>query len=699
MCKRIKFLCCVISAGFLLNCSGSLTPPELFAQGEKLLKENKRKEAFKYFKKAADNSPDSGRYFWATATVAPEQNTAFIYAKAAWEKGLKSKTVLMTLLKLSFNPDKSKKLEYALSLYKELPDRSRDLEFKGDLYFQFAEFDSAIGIWKKLASTSPSADLYEKIATALVNKGESERAMTLLQDCRSKSLLNATGYIQLATLLALQYKYKEVDELFAEIQKTNDYTRPVILEHASFLLAQERYEDALSLINQIKQDSSTDMSVVNHRARIIKGFIYLSQGSAEKLDALISSLPSQNAAIEKEKEFYEALKLVMNHDSSAFIKLNNIRKELPSNPIVNLCCAREIARLGNFPKAIELYTLLPGAYLSSPRITIEYAMALAKTGKDDDALRRVSFMHENGAFTKQSLELFRDLTFKKKLFDKSNGAQQLLEKNFGNDISVKYDGILLAMKNGKIDSAYTLASRLAIQYPKESQFEITRLSILYLKKEYKKLIQAIPSSTAPVYKKKHFEAQAWGKLGDIPKAISAYEEAIKDKSVPQMLFELANLYSTNNNNSEASQLYKTLVEIPTEQLKLDSITNAILYNNYAWSLVESNSPNQETAIVMVKKAYAINADDPNIIDTYASILIKVKQFKECEKLLTSSKLTDTQSRLLYQLATVYEQFKETNKAVRYYQDAMKAMDSPNQLPFISSKEEIKKHIEVLINGK
>jgi predicted Zn-dependent protease len=360
-------------------------------------------------------------------------------------------------------------------------------------------------------------------------------------------------------------------------------------------------------------------------------------------------------------------------------------------------CARINVLNKRYDSALSYYTSLPGILQWSPRIITETATALSYAGKDDDAIQRVSLLHKHGIYTKQSLEIFRDIAFKMNLLEKSAAAQQLLEKKYGTDINIKWHRLLLALKEEKIESAETTVNELLQLAPGDERFITAKFSILFLKKEYDAIIDQLPSSGLSPEKIKPLEAMAWLKSGDTTKAITSLESGIAITNDIQLMTELAQLYIHTNKPDNAALVYKKIID-HTSSDKIDSIKTAAILNNYAWVLSTSEGNDLTTALDAARKAYDLAPDNIHILDTYASILLKSKKFKECISLLNKNKNTTAQGRLLCHLANAYEQASDLNKAIRYYEDAIKT-NGPDQLPLTMSKEMIQEHIKQLFSNK
>ena len=261
------------------------------------------------------------------------------------------------------------------------------------------------------------------------------------------------------------------------------YSNEVALEEAAFCYVSGKYEPAIKILSEYRKANKDQKDqLINHRARMNLAFIYAATKNIDSITLMSKEIPDSSPVKTMELKFYSLLKQGENSDPATILKtLDTIRKSLPPNPFIELYTARALLKSGDAAKAVEVYKRLPGIYLRSPGILTEYALALSRTGKSNEALVALSTMHRRGSFTKTSLELFRDLTFKQNLLDKSENAQKLLEKLYGNDARIRWNGATLALRSGKVDSAITLLKDLEKQFPNEPQFKTAQISALIIK--------------------------------------------------------------------------------------------------------------------------------------------------------------------------------------------------------------------------
>ncbi len=671
--KKSSLSLILMLSGLLISqCIKNLTEEEAFKKGTDYLKAGDTKAAYKYLKKASDKAPDNSFYHWAAAKAAPNRNLAFIHGQAAWDNGLKSFDVLLMLTNLSFRNTKEEKLSYALDLYNELPDSIRNEELRGALFERFNEFDSSIAIWKKIYKTSPTPELCNKIAMAYSKNNQPEKAGDFLQNCRKKKQLNSRGYLLLAYLYIFDYRFDKIDTLFNEARSYGLYTDNLQLEHAGFLILEGKLAAAESLLIPLAEpipDRKKDTLTL--RARILLGYLYRAQKEPEKINALAEKVPPKSS----EQLYYSALIKILLDSADALEKLKKARAELPDFPIIDLVYARENARGGNFTEAVNGYKKLPAIFRQSPVILIEYAVALTKAGNDTKALALINTLHRKKKFTKHSLELFRDITYRTKLIKESMAAQKLLEKKYKNDTRVQYTSAMLALQNGKIDKALTILKKLSEKYPDEPAFEIARIKAYLIKKEYNQVIDECRESKLELPVLCPLLAEAYIKLGKPEHAEKVFEKSLKQDEGIELMIAFAQFQTKHERYEKAVVIYEKILNTYKEKLGKDEKGHALMLNNYTWTLQQVPSFNKRKALSSIKTAYELYPENIHILDTYASTLIKSGKYRDCIKLLEERNETAKEPALLMHLATAYDKDGHSNKAVRAYQDILRNADS------------------------
>ena len=322
---------------------------------------------------------------------------------------------------------------------------------------------------------------------------------------------------------------------------------------------------------------------------------------------------------------------------SALQELDEIRKSVPGNPFIELYTARALLKSNQFDKSAEIYRRLPGIYLRSPGILTEYALVLSRSGKENEALVAISIMHKRKLFTRASLELFRDLTFRKNLLEKSENTQKLLEKLYDNDARIRFNGAIMALRTGKADSAITLLTDLEKQFPNEHHFRTTRISALIMKGDYTKALALCDSGKIPHEQIIPLKAQILKKLGKDTESLQLIETARKEKDNPYLSILHAEMLMQMDKNEDAARIYEDL--LASEKLDKEAgAQSAIIYNNMAWALLQTEKPDKKTIIKAAERAYQLIPSSANILDTYAEALIRFGQYGQCKRFLRTQKL-------------------------------------------------------------
>lgn len=684
---------------FIFQCTNRLTPVQAFEKGKLYLnKEHNIKMAYKYFKIAADKEPDNAAYQWAAARTALDRDKAYVHAKSAWENGFKDYAVLLLLVNTSINFDKPQRLGYALSLYKQLPDSLQSEEVKVDLFEKLEAFDSCLVIWKRVVVRNPTPLLCNKIAFAYGKLGKNELAYAFLLDCRKKNLLNSQGAIMLTQLLALEYDYAGIDKIVAEAKQKELYNDTMQLEYAGFMIIQNKFTEAENILTELLRSLKfTRQDFIHQQARVMLSYVYVSLNKREKIASLRESIgdTTTNPALQSERAFYTAILNLLSDSSNGFNQLKESREKLPPYPVVDILFARACAMKGDYDEAIATYKRLPDVVLRSPQLLVECARILAKNDKYDEALGLIDVMHMRKLYTRNSLELFRDITFKKKLFDKSMEAQKALESKFKDDAGIQYSSALLALKTGNKEKALQIMNELCRKYPQENRFETTRLSVYLLLGEYKKVVDECKDSKIDQYLLTSYIAQAYLGLGDSVKAEQIYEKSISHKKSLGLMLEYAQVLAYGGEYGKAKDVYKRVLTDFKDKVEKDTANIAFLYNNYAWVLLHGGAADKKDGLSYSQKAYKQNPKSLNIVDTYARALIENEKYKDCIKLLKEYDTTKKEAQLLYYLARAYENTKDINNAVRTYQDAYARADSSKAIGLEVSKGYLQKHIQEL----
>jgi predicted Zn-dependent protease len=675
-----------------------MSADECYQKGNELITEGEVNKAHKYFAAAAKKQPENARYHWAASRTTDNPNLALFHVKAAWENGMKTVPVLFAYTNASFFTDKKQRLEFALTHFRQLPDSLYTEKMRGSVYFRYEGYDSALAIWRRIFAKDPTPELASLIGNAYLNTYNFIEARDFLGQCRKNKLLNDKGYILLALAYASEYNDSEVHELYEEARRYGWYNDGVQLSHAEFLITRGKFEEAEEKLKPlVKAVKGKQDNMYNRRARMDLSFVYTTTDRPDKITSVASAIKGSSFLDTRERLFHSAAAAKTDTSEKIITSLQAVYETYSREPSVALLLARQHVLRNEFDSALKIYRSISLLFARSPVVITEIAATLALSGREDAALGAISTLHRHHIFTKKSLELFRDLTFKKQLFEKTAAAQKLLEKKYGSDISVRISGGLLAAQTGKLDSAISIFTHLARRFPSEERIEMLRIAMYYLKGDYSRVITECEQSTGSTAKLASLKARAYTKLGKTQQADAAYRATLENEKTPGLVIEYANFLIQNGKADEAAPLYEGLLSDIEDNKNIDSSVTAMLLNNFAWALLQNESFDKRHVVSTAQRAYELAPDNPHILDTYATALIKSGKYKKCITLLEKNKIVKTEPRLLFHLASAYEKIGDINLAVRTYQDAHSQTDSTSILKMGISKEQIETRIDQLVD--
>jgi predicted Zn-dependent protease len=687
----VLFIFCIGAGCNTVNCKN---PQDCYQQGVKLLETGKREQAYRFLAKAANDDPSNVMYQWAAARIAPNPKFALFHVKTAWDNGLRNREVFDAYLGLSRITEPTPSLLFALQLYRQLPDSVRTDEVRAGIYFSFKMYDSTIAIAKDIFDKKPAPATGNSLAKAYLAKGDNGKAKEFMLECQRLKLLDVQGYALLNLVYLRDFDYAGCASVFEAAKKDGKYDDELKLMQARGLIAQEKHLEAETLLQQFMTGSNAGKnSELMRNVRIVLAYTAFLKRNTDAIGSLKNILPGDTGSARLEKIFYDAIVKRLSDTSSLVPVLTDLLKKFPAYPEIQIILAQELARSGKNNEAQKVFQNLPDVYLGSPRIIIERARLLDLSGKSSDALAMIGMLHSKKIATKASLELFRDITFKKNMTDEAMQAQKLLEKVYKNDVGVRWAQGVMDLKNGNYDSAITAFSFLSKSYPKEPRFYYGLLTAYFNKGDYDRVIKECSITPSTMSSVLRLQARAYIKREKTPQADSIYTLAMEtDKKDIGVKMEYAEFLQHNGNSGKAAQIYRALVDKNMDAIGGDSgKAAAIVLNNLAWSLLQTQGADRELVMSAIKKAYGIDPENRAILDTYAEALLQYGRHAECITLLENNETAKKHGDLLVRLADAFEKSGKTNKAVRTLQEAEKLFDADK-----AKKDAIHRRIETLI---
>jgi predicted Zn-dependent protease len=673
-----------------VNCK---KPEDCFKKGLQLMETGQKAQAYRYLAKAASSDPSNGTYNWAAARIAPNPKFALFHVKTAWDNGLRNREVFDAYLRLSQITETTPSLLFALQLYRQLPDSIRTDEMRAGIYFGFKMHDSTIAILHDIFDKKPASVTGNSLAKAYLAKGDNGKAKEILLECQGLKLLDTEGYALLNLVYLRDFDYAGCASVFEAAKKNGKYDDELKLIQARGLVAQEKNSEAETVLQPLLTASNTGKnSDLVRNVRAVLAYTSFLKGSKDAIMSLKNGLPDTGSA-RLEKIFYDAIIKRLSDTASLVPVLTDLLKRYPAYPEIQIILAQELSRSGKNHEALKVYQNLPDVYLGSPRIIIDRARLFDLLGKSSDALTMLSLLHSKKIVTRTSLELFRDISFKKNMADEAMQAQKVLERVYKNDVGVRWAQGVMGLKKGKYDSAITVFSSLSKEYPKEPRFFYGMVFAYFNKGDYDRVIKECsvnPSTTSSILR---LQARALIKRAKISQADSIYTIAIEtDKNDIGSRMEYAEFLQHNGNPGKAARFYRDLVDKNMDAMGGDSgKAAAIVLNNMAWSLLQTQGAEKELVLSAIKKAYGIDPGNRAILDTYAEALLQYGRYAECITLLENNETAMKNGDLLVRLADAFEKSGKINKAVRTLQEAEKLFNTDP-----AKKDAVHRRIESLV---
>ena len=551
-----------------------LTAEEHYARGEVLVEKVKYAPAFEHFLNAAEKNPQKADYHWKVTEWAinlGKKKHAQKHAELAWNTGLKTDEVLLTRVNLS-ELDNNGKLTYGLKLLAELPEPETQEILRGDIHFQFGQGEEGLKIYENLFARNASAELTTKILIAYLHLQKAEKAFEFLQKVRDTDLVNTNGYHLLVNLFTNRKEFGEIEVLFAEAQKYEQYDAVLQLRHAVLKLVLNQVDEGMKIMKalleqyplnvDIKDDSDVPPQVremLHHQARLYLAFFKAARKNTQDLTQLIDSVGENTTRLQEgEKLFYDYLLLSERKKDEIPDELIKAKKLLPPHPIVHLAMMTEENRMGNYSEALKSYEALMAADRLTSHcspVVLEHAVALAGSGRLNEAIYILNELHsKRNNYSKRSVSLLRTYTQKARMPDESWKLQEFLFNQYGDDIDVQFSGGQLALSLGKWDKAAEIFGNLTEKYPEEVRFKIAGIEVLLKKGNYEGVLTACKNSDVPKELLASLEALAYKELGQFKEAEAAFETAMGGEPSANLQVEYAFLLYQLENLKQSREL-------------------------------------------------------------------------------------------------------------------------------------------------
>ena len=700
--------------GVLITFFAAKKEPELSAKehydrGETLFDKKKFVPAFQHFLKAAEKRPDQADYHWKVVESAISLNKrdyAQKHAELAWNTGMKTEELLRTRVHL-VDLDSPGKLKYALKLIPELPESDMREILRGDLHFGFGQEEEGLRIYKKLYARNASPELTTKMILAFWRLQKEEEVFQFINKVRDTSLLNTNAYHLLISLFTNHKKFEEIEILFAEAQKHEQYDAVLQLRHAILKIVLNQMDDGMKLMRALLEQNQLgteieenggditrqSLEMLHHQVRLFLAFFNATRKNSQGVHQLMESIGEDSTRLQEgEKLFYEYLLLSEKKKGEIPDSLIKAKKLLTPHPILELSMMIEENRIGKHNEALASYERLTAAdrltAICSP-VVIENAVALAGMGRLHDAIYTLKELHtERNIYTKRSIELLRTYTQQAHMPNESWKMQELLFDQFGDDIDVQFSGGKLALDLGKWDKALEIFDNLADTYPEEVRFKIATIEVLLRKGNYKGVLNACKNSDVPKKLLAPLEALAYKELGRLNEAETSFEMAMSGEPSEKLqmeyaffLYQLGKLQRSQelfeqqlkrNPRNERAQLGMAFIAFRSGNLEeAKAILNTLISENkevllarFKMAEIDLAENRPEIALSHCRYILQRNPNVPMALFMEGVCLRRLNRLVEAEKVLTQClEKSPDNGQIAVQLALTRQSLKKHDKAL------------------------------------
>ena len=526
----------------------------------------------------------------------------------------RSVSLLRTYMQQANMPDESWKLqEFLFDKYGD----DIDVQFSGgQLALSFGKWDKAFEIFQDLAGRYPE-EVRFKVAgiEVLLRKGDYEGVLVA---CRNSTVPK----VLLAPLEALAYKelgqLKKAETAF-ETAMTGATSKNIQIEYAYLLYQLDKLDRARELLEDVmKQDSQ------NTRARLGMAFIAFRDGDLVEAKTILTPLISENDDMLLARLKMTEIDLAENNWELALSSCRNIRQRHPDEPhaaFMEGICLRRLNRPAEAEKVLE--QCLRNSK-DSVQVTIQLALAKKSLKKYDEAIALIDEqLAENAEDKNLRLIRFSLLCFLEQFVEAEQLLKQLKPLLPGAEFT-RHAAWLLEQQGRSTEAIKTLASNL----------DIPSLALYWAKL---KIIAGEATSILSGLKDYTFDREFWTELGhycvarNSPEiAVGAYQKAIESGS-----------------------------------------TDPSVLNNFAWYAMQDDPYDKDEILSAIRKAHELQPVHVEILDTYATALIRFERYDECISVLEDKrKIIEYNAGLLMHLAKAYEETGNVIKAIENYSQVL-----------------------------
>jgi tetratricopeptide (TPR) repeat protein len=559
------------------------------------------------------------------------------------------------------------------------------------LYAKQNEPDKAIEVIKQLIKKYPEKVAYvSQLALYYIQQNRPGDAEALLHQSIKDQPRNTDLKLALVEFVAKQRKSEDALALLEQYSKAEPDNYKLRATLARFYLATNAPDKALSTY-QYTIDKDVHGEGIDARNRVIE--IYLSQKKRPEAEALLKDVLKLEPENADALMMRARLELADNNPDSAIADVRTVLKNAPESPEALLLFAHAQERSGGANLALDTYKKILdkngndlGALLGAARLNIQQNQL-------EDAQKLLEHARSLAGTNVEVAQLLVNLYARKQQWQKAFELCDQLTLN-SNSAAVGYylKGVVLLQKKDTNEGIESLKKALekeprAIEplqmlisaYVGTKQADTATTYLEAYVKAHPELIHA-QELLGALYRQTGKLPQAQHVLEDVtkkePKRISAYRELAQvymDQKQPQQVGVLVNdAIKKNPDNIDLLLLQAQYAQSTgNNQLAVDSYEKAlklqpnsdIVKNNLAVLLIEKFPTEENLRRAQTLTVGFADSKNPLLIDTFAWLQYKMKNYQQAISLLQSILKDNIQApELRYHLGMAYLKSGAADKA-------------------------------------
>ena len=546
-------------------------------------------------------------------------------AVSNFQQALKLRPELEDHYRLALAYERLGNLETAISelriVVDNAPNSARARELMANLEMRTNHTNEAIDELEKLLRISPdNAQGKRMLADIFMAKQEFDKSLQLYGSIEDSSNQAVSSHLKMAIILDAKGKSSEAEaEMRKAVELAGDHVEPRIML-ASYLSRLNRPDEALAVLDPEKSSGKSAALAYN-----AKGKILLQQGHVDEALAQMEKAKAEDPDLTATYSNLAQIYILKRDLDKAIDQFRQILARKPKDPGANTAIAVILERAGKLDEAQEHYR--NAAESKQLNTYLNLAGFLLHQSKSEEALKVLD----------QCLQEHKDavqaLVFKARIYSEAKDEAKSLA---------------VIQQIETIDPQLALSERFRIELSAKRWGEAEKVAT--------KLIEGKPSSAESYMPLVLVKEQT----GDLPGAEKVLRQAVeKDKSSIAARLKLASTLSSLGKYQESIGYFDEIIAANPKagaayafrglarQLSGDTATaakdyeaalsrqsnNPIALNNLA--LIYAEKPEQASkALEYASSAFALDGNNPAIIDTLGYVMFKNGRITDAVSLLT-----------------------------------------------------------------